>query len=135
MATTGKIKGRNWDLSWNGTVIDHLTSVSFDTDMGEIDVTSYDSTSNYRAILDGTKSWNASCTAHVAFDATEGFDEVLSDFNTAASGTMLLTTGVTGDSTISGTAYCKLSVSGAQDGVVEMTISFSGTGPITIGTS
>lgn len=135
MATTGIVKGRDWDLSWNAAVIDNLTSVSFSGSMGEIDVTNYDSASNYKEILDGTKSWSASVTAQVAFDATEGYDEILADFHAGTSGTALFTTGESGDSTISGSAYItQFDVSGSQDGAVELNISFTGTGAITIGT-
>lgn len=134
MATTGPILGRDWQLHWNATQIDDLLSVSLSTSMGTIDITSYDSTS-FRAIIDGIKEWSITATFLKQDDATEGYDEILADWNTSASGTALITTGVTGDSTFSGTAYVTgLEVSGELEGIVECSLTLQGTGAPTIST-
>lgn len=134
MPTTGPILGRHWGLLWNTVSIDRLKSVSLTTNMGTIDITSYDSNS-YREILDGIKDWSISASFIVAYDATEGYDELLTDWTNSASGTALLSTGVTGDSTFSGTGYItSIDKSGDLEGVVEGSITIIGTGAPTIGT-
>ena len=134
MPTTGPILGRNWSLHWNATAIDDLLSVSLSTSMGTVDITSYDS-SSFRSILDGIKEWSITATFLKQDDATEGYDEILADWNSSSSGTALLTTGVTGDSTFSGTAYVtSLEVSGELEGIVECSLTLSGSGAPTLGT-
>jgi predicted secreted protein len=88
MATTGIINGSQYTVMFDtdgGTpvVADNVTdlSVSISTDTRD---TTTKNNGGYRAILPGLKSLNVNFTAFYANDATNGFDELMSDFLTGA---------------------------------------------------
>lgn len=133
MATSGKILGRLRDISWGGTVIDDLTQSALSISATVIDTTSNDS-NRYASSKPGTMTFTVTGTALVAYDATEGYDEMLDDIMAGTEQTVLLTTGVTGDTTISGNAFCSaFDDSASTDEVMSFSFTIQVTGTVTKG--
>jgi len=135
MATTGIIEGVDVTITNNAVQIEHVTDWALSTSRGIIDVTTQQS-SKWRDLLSSTREWTFTCTAFVAFDATEGFDELASDMLADATQAIVLTTGVTGDSTQTGTGYMtQFDYSGSVGNAAAISITIEGTGAWTAGTS
>lgn len=134
MATTGIVLGRNWLLLHNAAQIDHLTNVSLTTGSETIDLTSYDS-SGWKDIAIGDQDWSVSADFHVAYDATEGFDEIMADKIAATAVTLLLSTEVSGDTTLTGSAYVTAAnITGDLGSTKKCSVTWSGNGALTQGT-
>lgn len=134
MATTGIIPGRLWDLLHNAAVIDHLMSVSLTIGTDTYDITSYDS-SNWKDIQTGDNNWSVSADFLVAYDATEGFDEIVADQIARNAVTLLLSTEETGDTTLSGSAYVtSANYTGDLGSGKKASVTWTGNGALTQGT-
>lgn len=134
MATAGTVLGRLRGITWGGTAIEDLISNGFSGSTTVIDTTTYDS-SRFASSLPGTMTATVTGTLKVAYDATEGYDEMLADWLAGTTQTCLLTTGVTGDTTISGSAFCSnFDDSGSTDEVLQLDFTLQITGTITQGT-
>jgi hypothetical protein len=104
MPTSGIVLGRNVKLLWGGVAINHLTSISFSGSAGTIDLTSYDS-ARFAAFKPGTMTGTISGTMFIAYDATEGYDEMIADFLAGTEQSALISTAVTGDSTLGANGF------------------------------
>lgn len=118
----------------NSAVLEDATDVTVTMDKTVINVTSKDS--NYwRDLLSGTRSMSISFNAFVDYGATEGYDEIVTDFNSNNTVTFEVSTGVTGDSDITGTGIVtSLSKTGALDDGTKYSGTIEVTGAPTFGT-
>lgn len=133
MPTTGKINTTLLAVYAGGTKITHLTGASLSLEHSTRDVTTKDS-AGWRQILEGLRSWNISGSGYMAYDATEGTDE-LDDYLTGRSQvTVMFSTEVTGDTRYTGTAYMtSLSLeSPGQEETATHSFEFQGTGALTV---
>lgn len=124
-----KVLGRSVNFLWGGTAVEGLTSWGFSGSVGEIEQTSFDS-NNFQDVAPGTISGSLSLDYYVDFAASEGFDEMLADFLARTSQAALLTTEVTGETTIGGTGFLtQFDWSGDLDSTsnVSATVKLSGT--------
>jgi len=129
-----KFNGTLMSITIGGTAIELNTSVSLTVNTAEVECTNKDS-GGYKEFIPGTKDWNASGTSYVDYSATEGLDEALAAWAAGTQVAMVFTTGVTGDSKASGSAYfTNIEQSGELDGVAEWTFSLGGSGALTLGT-
>lgn len=134
MPTTGIIKGTSLKIFNNTAEINHCTEATLSLSKTIIDTTSKDSNA-WRTTLEGTKQWTLTGTAYVAYDATEGVDELLSDFNTDATVSVELTTDVTGDASYTGTGrISSFEKTGNLDEAAQFSFTIEGTGALTITT-
>ncbi len=134
MATAGIILARNVDLLWGGVGIDKLQSVSFSGSSTEIPLTSYDS-AQFEEWKSGTMGGSVDITFLVAYDATEGFNEMLADWLAGTQQAVLITTAETGDTTVAGTAgITSFSFSGDTDSPKSASATLKFTGTIAQGT-
>lgn len=134
MATAGHIPGKLWKLLHETVAIDDLTSVTLNCGRDSYDITSYDS-ANWSEIAPSTRNWSVDIEFICQYDATEGYDELMDDYLADVSTTELLTTGVTGDTTLSGEGYImSINKSGSLGDKVTVSVSITGTGALTKGT-
>lgn len=133
MPTSGIILGRNVKLLWGGTAVENLTSLSLSGSRNTIDITSYDS-ATFAEFEPGTQNYSISGTMFVAFDATEGYDEMMDDMLAGTKQTALITTTVTGDTTLSATGFVSsIEPSGDLDGGYQANFTIQLTGTVTKG--
>lgn len=104
-------------------------SISMSTNMFE--TTCKDSAAN-AAFLPGSKSWTASGSGNLAFDATYGAEELFAAWDGQTSMSIVFQTAVTGDKKYSGTAYISsLSInSSGNDEAVTFEYELQGTGAL-----
>lgn len=121
-------------LKNNSVAVEDLVDVSISFSKNIIDTTNKDS--NYwRTILHGTRSATITANAFVDYAATEGFDEIISDFNTNTDVTFEISTDVTGDSNITGSGIISsVDKTGALDDAMRYTFTIEVNGAPTFGT-
>lgn len=107
MATTGKINTtllKMYTGASPGTAVTHSTDATCSFSMSPRAATTKDS-AGWEEVLEGLRSWEMSGTAQLAFDATNGVDE-LSTIALARTATIVrFATNVTGDTVWSGSGY------------------------------
>lgn len=127
------ILSRTWKLLWNATAIGQLQSVNLTLGREEIDITNYDS-NQWKQIEVGDKSWSIEIEGNYDRTSTEAFDQLFEDWDSGTSGTALLSTAVSGDTTLTGSAkITSLNKSGSKGDILKFTATISGTGPLTKG--
>jgi predicted secreted protein len=135
MPTTGTVLAKNMKLYAPTTALTCQVnaSISFQTEM--FDTTCKDSTA-WSEQLPGTKSWTASGTGNLAFDAANGFEELFASWTAQTSLAIIFQTAVTGDKKYSGTTYISSGslTSDGNDNPVTWEFEFTGTGALTEGT-
>lgn len=104
-------------------------SISMSTNMFE--TTCKDSAAN-SAFLPGSKSWTASGSGSLAFDATYGAEELFAAWDAQTSMSIVFQTAVTGDKKYSGSAYItSLNInSSGNDEAVTFDYELQGTGAL-----
>lgn len=119
----------------NNTVqVDDLTNCSLSVNMETRDATTK-SSGGYRDLLEGVRSWSGSGECLVDKAATEGYEELYDDLIARTTVTVKFTTGATGDTFWSGSAYLtSWELSGGVEDNVTLSYSFEGTGALTKGT-
>lgn len=135
MASTGIIQGRLMKVNIGGVVLDDQldTNISVSADMDEI--TTKLSTGQWKEFLPSFKGATASASGYVSFDATEGISEAFAAITAGTALTFLLSTGVTGDTTYSASAYLTTwNVDAPKDGIMGFSFDYQITGAITEGT-
>lgn len=121
-------------LKTNSAQVEDLVDVSISFSKQTIDITSKDS-SYWRALLHGTRSATLTANAFVDYAATEGFDELISDFNSNTDVTFEISTDVTGDSNITGSGIvASIDKTGALDDATRYTFTIEVNGAVTFGT-
>lgn len=126
--------GTTLKLKNNSVAVEDLVDVSVSFSKQTIDVTSKDS-SYWRALLHGTKSGTITANAFVDYAATEGYDEIISDFNSNTDVSFEISTDVTGDSNITGSGIVQsIEKTGALDDAMRYTFTIEINGVPTFGT-
>ncbi len=130
MPTTGTVLAKNMALytgSPTATVITCQTNASISQSTNMFETTCKDSGA-WGAQQPGVKSWTASGEGNLAFDATNGYEDLWDAWNTQAAVAVVFQTGVTGDIKFSGSGYIsslELTSNGSDEAV---TFSFEITG-------
>jgi len=126
MATTGKINGTNLLVYVNGTAIACATSHSLSMSMSSIDTTCKDS-GGWTSSIAGLKEWSIDGEALTEFDATYGFNDLVTIWKAGTEVTVRFSTNVTGDKYFEGKAYITdLSEDAAMEDVTTYSFTFQG---------
>lgn len=134
MATTGIIKNREYYVTLNTNKFDHLVSCNLTIGKETIDLTSFDS-SGWKEVTGGDKNWSLSLEAHYAMDASENGNQAFDDLDGYTDAAILLTTGVTGDTTFAGNGVpTSWDLAVQQGDTVKISVSYEGNGALTKGT-
>lgn len=133
--TTGTVLAKNMAIytgSGTGTKITCQVDATLDLSTETFDTTCKDSGS-WSTPFPGTKSWTISGSGNLAFDATNGWNELYDAWDNQTSLTVIFTTAVTGDKKYSGSAYVTSlsATSSGNDGAVTFDFEFTGTGALT----
>jgi len=132
MATTGKMNATLMGWYVGATQISHATEGSISIAMDTRDVTTKDS-AGWRELLESTRSWSGSASAMYANDATYGLADLEAALVARTAVTVKFSTEVSGDDYYSGSAFItSLEASGGVEDTVTYSISFEGTGAITL---
>ena len=126
MATTGKINGTNLLVYVSGQAIACATSHSLSMSMSSIDTTCKDS-GGWTSSIAGLKNWEISGEALTEFDATYGFNDLVTIWKAGTEVTVRFSTNVTGDKYFEGKAYITdLSEDAAMEDVTTFSFTFTG---------
>lgn len=130
-----KFDGSQLKISLEGVDIDNLSNVGLTVNNTVIECTNFDS-AGFRDILSGTTTWSMSATAFVDYAAVENFDEAMALVlkKPATVAAVELTTGVIGDTVMSGNAFLvSVEKTGELDTAVVYSITLEGTGVLAQG--
>jgi predicted secreted protein len=134
MATTGPFDGKELLVYSDGVAIASAKSHTLNFNSATIDVTTKDS-NGWKDILPGNKDWSIDCEALVAFDDTEGAEELFTDFSAGTKVVLKFSTEETGDSRWTGSAYIETgSISAPEGDAVSYSCTFVGDGALTMET-
>lgn len=123
MPSNGILNGTLYAIRIGGTQISNLTSNSLSLSRGEMDLTVKESGQDYE-FRPTVKTQEFQFEGKMALDAAYGYEDLYDAWDAGTAVTALLTTGVTGDMTLSGTGY--VLTLDKQD-PMEDAITFSGT--------
>ena len=104
MATTGKIDGNNLLIYVQGSAVACTTSASLSMSMSSIDTTCKDS-GGWASSIAGLKNWELSGEGLTEFDATYGFNDLVTIWKAGTEITVRFSTNVTGDKYFEGKGY------------------------------
>jgi predicted secreted protein len=131
MATTGILNGTDLIVQVGGTAVTHATSASINFNMETREATTKDS-AGYTEVLEGLRSVTIDCEAMTALDASYGFEDLYTAWNSRTLLTLKFGTTETGDQTYSVSAYLtSLSVSSGVEDSSTFSASFQCTGTVT----
>lgn len=132
MATEGIINATSLLIYVDGVAVSYSTDTSISVDMDAIDVTNKDS-SGWRDLLAGVRSWNASGSGFLAWDATKGADDLYDAITNRSSVSIRFTTGeVSGDTTFDGDGYLtSLEMTGGVEDGATFSFTIEGDGALT----
>lgn len=137
--TVGPVAARTISI-FTGTTgtevkINCLTEANISVTRGEIDTTCKDSDPTYRDFKPDRIEWEMSGTGNLAFDATNGANEM---FDALVAGTPLTVHWMNdnaGDDVYRGSAYCmQWEASAPNEGVATFSFTFKGVGAISVAT-
>lgn len=127
-------RGRDISILWGGTAVDNVTSWGLSGSTGKIDTTSFDS-SDWETFVTGTKTAAINLTANVDYADSENFDEAAADWIAGTSQAWLISSTVSGDTTLSGTGVImNFDYEGDLDSITTYSITIENSGAITQGT-
>ncbi len=130
--TAGIINGTNILVYTGGTAITHSTSASISFSMETRDASTKDS-AGYREILEGQRSFSIECEGMTAFDAANGFEELIAAWVARTVLTVKWASGNTDDNHYEGTGYCtSVSVDSGVEDSSTFSATFEMTGTVTI---
>lgn len=125
----GIIRGQVLAWSLGGAQIEDQVDGSIQLTADADEVTTKDSTSNFREYLTGLKGWTGSLSGNYDPLATDGADEVIDDLITGSAITVLFTTGTAGNREWTGSAIITdVSIDAPLSGPATYSITFQGTG-------
>ena len=141
MATTGLVNGTlialYKDVSGTLTKIANLTSTDFELTKDTIDATNKDG-SNYKEFLVGLSNWTMSCEGIFEEDgSTTNFSpkDLLDDMIAGDAITVVMTSNVTGDLKLTGSAVMtSFAWNAPVNNVATFSCSLQGSGALTVGT-
>jgi len=141
MATSGLVNGTliaiYKDVAGTLTKIANATSNDFDITKDMIDVTNKDS-GGYKEFLAGEAGWTLSCEG--IFEEDGGvtgisWSDIITDLMAGTSVTVAMTSQVSGDIKLSGSAFfSNLTMSAPNNDATTFSASLQGTGALTVGT-
>ena len=131
MATTGTVLAKNLKLYVGATAITCQVDASVNMSTNMIQTTCKDSAAN-AAVLPGEKSWEASVSGNLAYDATYGWNELFTAWDSQTLLAIVYQTGVTGDKKLSGSCYINIitNTSIGNDEAVTFECGLTGTGAL-----
>lgn len=130
--TAGIINGTNILVYTGGTAITHSTSASISFSMETRDASTKDS-QGYREILEGQRSFSIECEGMTAFDAANGFEELIQAWVARTVLTVKWATANADDNHYQGTGYCtSVSVDSGVEDSSTFSATFEMTGQVTI---
>jgi len=132
MPTTGQINTTLLAVYVGATKITYSQGASLSIEHSVRDITTKDS-GGWSESLEGLRSWSISANGLMAFDATEGTDELDDLALDRTSVTIMFSTEVTGDTRYTGSAYMtSISLdSPGQEETATFSCEFVGTGALT----
>ncbi|RLA19924.1 MAG: hypothetical protein DRQ56_04315 [Gammaproteobacteria bacterium] len=134
MATTGKFKANLMGIYVGTDLIAGSTSSTFSGSNGTIDATSKEN-DGAKQILLGQQEWSMNHDGHLEFDAAYGLVDLLTAWKAKTTLTLKFSTEVSGDTYLTGDALItSVDLSAEVNGVTAGSVSFEGTGVITIDT-
>lgn len=137
MPTTGTVLAKNMALYVGATptIITCQTEASISMSTSMFETTCKDSGA-WADQRPGTKSWRALGTANLAFDATNGFEELWDSWVAGTSIACVFQTGTIGDLKFSGTGYISSLelTSNGNDEAVTFSFEITGAGALAKGT-
>ena len=134
MATTGKFKANLMGVYSGTDLIAGSTSSSFSGSNATIDATSKEN-DGAKQILLGQQDWSINHDGHLEFDAAYGYVDLIAAWKAKTTLTLKFSTEVSGDTFLTGDALItSLDISAEVNGVTSYSVSFEGTGPVTVGT-
>lgn len=134
MATTGAVKGNLLGIYVGTDLIACATNSTFNGSNGTIDATCKDN-DGARQVLMGEQTWTMQHDGILAFDAAYGYVDLVTIWKNKTSVTLKFSTEVTGDTYLTGDAFISsLDVTAGLNEVSTYSISFEGTGVLTIAT-
>lgn len=143
MATTGPVNGTliaiYKDISGTLTKIANATSNGFDITADMIDVTNKDS-AGWKEFITGEKGYTMSIEGIFEEDGSVGagalsWKDVITDLTAGTSVTIVMTSNVSGDIKLSGSAFfSNLNLSAPNNDKATFTATIQGTGALTVGT-
>lgn len=131
MATTGTVLSKYMKLYVGASAITCQVDASINMTTNMIQTTCKDSAANAE-VLPGEKSWEASVSGNLAFDATYGWTQLFAAWNSQTLLSIVYQTGVTGDKKLTGSAYINSLSSSASgnDEAVTFEAGLTGTGAL-----
>lgn len=134
MPTSGIFVDDNVVITIDGTQFDEITSWSFDRSIEQIETTSFDSAGD-KTYKPGDRDATISIEALWKADSSHGLKETLDDIEARTENTILITSEVSGDDTISASGnVSSVSVSASKNSPATVSITFQVSGGITLGT-
>jgi hypothetical protein len=131
MATAGTVLAKYLKMYVGSIAITCQVDASVSLSTNMIQTTCKDSGAD-AAVLPGEKSWEMSVTGNLAYDATYGWNELLTAHQNQTLLVLVLQTGVTGDKKLTGSAYINSlsQTSSGNDEAVTFDAGFTGTGAL-----
>lgn len=132
MASVGHINSTKYQLYKGANAIGYLTDVQFERSVETIEVTTKGSAGNAEFIA-GKAAFSYNASLIFREDATYGYNDLMTDMNAKTAITIKATTSVTGDSYEEGSIIItSLSRGGGVESTFDASVSFQGTGALTI---
>lgn len=131
MATTGTVLAKNMKLYIGVVAVTCQVDASINMTTNMIQTTCKDSAADAE-VLPGEKSWEASVSGNLAFDATYGWSELFAAWKNQTLLAIIYQTGVAGDKKLSGSCYINSlsNTSSGNDEAVTWEAGLTGTGAL-----
>jgi len=91
-------------MSWNAVLLDKLTSITDSQTKNTIDTTSFDNTGQWESFVFGIGSGEFSISGYMDGAASDGYDELATDFAAGTKRAFILAGETSGDANITGSA-------------------------------
>ncbi len=131
MATTGTVLAKYLKLYVGSTAVTCQVDASMNMSTNMIQTTCKDSAAD-ASVLPGEKSWEASVSGNLAYDATYGWSQLFAAWTGQTLLMLVYQTGVVGDKKLTGSAYINslTKTSSGNDEAVTFDAGLTGTGAL-----
>lgn len=131
MATPGTVLAKYLKMYVGATAVTCQVDASMNFNTNMIQTTCKDSAAN-AAVLPGEKSWEASVSGNLAYDATYGWSQLFAAWDGQTLLMLVFQTGVAGDKKLTGSAYINslTKTSSGNDEAVTFECGLTGTGAV-----
>ncbi|MEM7298209.1 MAG: phage tail tube protein [Bacteroidota bacterium] len=131
MPTSGLFVDDDVVITIDGTQFDEIVSWNFDRQVEQIETTSFDSGGD-KSFTPGDRSYTLSIEALWKADSSQGWKETFDDIEARIANAWLISSGVTGDTTLGGTGNASgLSIAASKNNPGNVSITIQGSGGIT----